>query len=144
MIIGDRDKEGNTLILGAWKARLFLTPEGAYLIDNQITLEEEMALDLYNSLNFTSLKSLPRTPKLRPGKLQGIRLPNTDGRILGAFESESSLGTFHFVIEPLTGSVYCTCFGFRAPNNCWHYRSIIEIGPENIPETIRVNLIRKE
>jgi len=130
MPIGEKDKEGNTLILGGWNKDLFLTKEGLFLIDNQLTREKEMALDLYNSLNNTSLKQLPSLPEIKPQpKLEGIKLPNTTGRILGVFESESNPGSYHFVIEPLKGKVYCTCFGFRSPNSCWHYNSIMEIGP---------------
>ena len=135
MIIGEKDKKGNTLILGGWKADLFLTKEGLYFIDNQVTKEEEMALDLYNGLNNTSLKALPKLPTPNePALPEGIKLPNTKGRILGIFESESNPGAYHFVIESLSGNIHCTCFGFRSPNSCWHYNSIMELGPENLPK----------
>ena len=134
MQIGDKDKEGNTLILGGWNKDLSLTKEGLFLIDNQVIKKEEMALDLYNGLNYTSLKALPKPPKPTEPTPEGIKLPRTNGRILGIFESESNPGAYHFVIESLRGNINCTCFGFRSPNSCWHYNSIMEVGPENLPK----------
>ena len=104
-----------------------------------------MALDLYNGLNNTSLKALPRVPSIKTPIPEGIKLPRTNGRILGIFESESKPGAYHFVIKPLEGYLYCTCFGFRSPNSCWHYNSIMEIGPENLPKEGPIIIrIRKE
>lgn len=140
MIIGDKDKEGNTLILGGWKANLYLTPEGLYLISDQLTKEDTMALDLYNGLNNTSLSQLPPLPKPNPPNLEGIKLPATTGRVLGAFESQSNPGTYHYVIQYPNGYIRCTCFGYRSPDSCWHYRAIMEIGPKSITETIVVKL----
>ena len=142
MIIGDKDKEGNTLILGGWKSNLFLTTENTYMIEKSVLSTEEEALELYNSLNNTKLLKLPPLPKTNtktPG-LEGLQLPHTQVRILGAFESESNPGVYHYVIESLKSNITCTCFGFRAPNHCWHHRSIMEIGPDNIKEPIVVKL----
>lgn len=61
-------------------------------------------------------------------------------RILGKFESESKPGTFHYVIQLSRGSFYCTCYGYRSPNRCWHYQLITEIGPQSIKETIILTL----
>ena len=139
IIIGDKDKKGNTLILGGRNSDLYLTPEGYYLIEGIYSGEESEALRLYNEYNGTSLTSLPKLPT-KPKELEGISLPFTTGRILGVFESNSNPGTYHYVILSLKGNITCTCFGFRSPDNCWHYRSIMEIGPENIKEPIVVKL----
>ena len=59
-------------------------------------------------------------------------------RILAKFESNSKPGDFHYVIQTPLGSIYCTCYGFRSPDKCWHYRSIMDIGSDNLKETITI------
>jgi len=70
------------------------------------------------------------------------------GTILAIFESESKPGDKHYVILSPSGNIYCTCWGFRAPNKCWHYRGMMEILKEvpigKIIEPIKVGFTRKE
>jgi len=74
--------------------------------------------------------------------------PMGKGRLLGIFESESSPGTKHYVILSPDGTIYCTCYGFRAPNKCWHYRGMMDVLKDipigQITEPIRVGFTRKE
>lgn len=79
-------------------------------------------------------------PLPQPEPEIGIPLTPKGQRILAKFESQSKPGDFHYVIQPPSGNVFCTCFGFRSPDNCWHYRSIIEIGPDNIKDTLVITL----
>ncbi len=140
--IGNQDELGNILILGGWKANLYQTPKGTFRLvevkagDCHIAGSEEEALRLYNQFNNTYLTSIP-IPQL---KEEGVELPFTKGKILGKFESSSQPGTFHYIIQPPKGEIYCTCFGFRAPNKCWHYRLIMDVGPDKITGTITVAL----
>jgi len=146
MAIGDKNREGNTLILGGWKADLYLTPEGNFRIEGHWGGTEEDALELYNKVNGTSLTTLPPISKNAALPHPSTLLPVLKGRTLGAFESESNPGTSHYVIESPEGVITCTCFGFRAPDNCWHYRAVLEIGPKNITQTlvIKQSDLRKE
>ena len=145
MPIGSKDKEGNILILGGWKADLYYTPDGLFKLDEHYGVTEEEGVYLYNQSNGTTLKSLPYIPPLIPPP-KSIKLPFTKGKVLGIFESGSNPGTYHHVLEHLDKSITCTCFGFRSPDNCWHYRAIMEVGPENLTETIIIKLgdLKKE
>jgi len=75
-------------------------------------------------------------------------IPKGGGRILGIFDSESSPGDKHYVILSPSGTIYCTCPGYRSPNKCWHYRGMMKI-LEDIPvgkilEPFKVGFTRKE
>ena len=74
--------------------------------------------------------------------------PMGKGRILAICESESSPGTKHHVILSPGGAIYCTCYGFRAPNHCWHYRGMIDILKEiplgKILEPFKIGFTRKD
>lgn len=130
MQIGDKDKDGNALILGGWKADLYQIPDGNFLIDGMV-LNKEEALLVYNKLNNTSLLSIPSPPKE-----EGIALPVTQGKVLGIFESKTQPGVFHHVIKPPEGHLYCTCTGFLTHHYCWHTDFIKHIGLKNITGTI--------
>ena len=142
-----KGKEGSTLILGGWKADLYLTPEGLYLIDKDSPETPDTALLLYNLYNNTFLKELPPMPTPKDPSMD-ITLPfiPPNSRVLGKFQSFSDPDKYHYVIQPGEGAIYCTCFGFRAPDNCWHYRAIREIGPGNISEILEVKIsdLKKE
>lgn len=148
MPIGDRDKEGNTLILGGWEADLYQTPTLEYLLKRKgdptptLCFTQEEALSLYNQLNNTHLKEFPKLPTPKEEE-EGIELPLTKGKILGKFESYSQPGTFHYVIKPEEGYLYCTCSGFSRYKYCWHYLLIKHIGVKNITGTITIS-IKKE
>jgi hypothetical protein len=62
-------------------------------------------------------------------------------RILGIFDSSSTSGAKHYVVQSRTGEIYCTCLGFKSPNKCWHYRGMMElikeVGLENLNLPIR-------
>ena len=94
--------------------------------------------------------SIPQVPTLLPVTLPqpsnnpewvGIELPNLPkgSKVLGKFESNSSPGDFHYIIQSETGYLYCTCTGFGVRKTCWHYELIKELGPEKftIPITIK-------
>lgn len=70
------------------------------------------------------------------------------GRTLAIFESESRPGEKHYVNLAPDGTIYCTCWGFRSPDHCWHYRGMIKM-LEDIPlakitEPITVGFTKKE
>ena len=79
-----------------------------------------------------------------PSPSQGIPLIPKERKILGIFDSSSSPGDKHYVIQPPTGDIYCTCRGFRSPNRCWHYRGMMEvlkaIPTRQITEPIKITL----
>ena len=151
MPIGDIDSQGNTLLLGGWKANLYQTPTSSLLIrlvgggsEGILFKEEGKALILYNELNGTNLKAIPRLPKLEKDEISiGLPFLPPGSRVLGKFESFSEKGKFHYVIETEEKSVYCTCFGFRSPDKCWHYRMIMEVGPEKITGPIVVTFTKE-
>lgn len=111
-------------------------------------MEEKPQLIQIGALTFQLVKNpdgsltskLYSTPE---PKEEGILLIPKERKVLGKFESSSEPGTDHYVIQPPEGEIYCTCFGFRSPNKCWHYRMVIEVGPEKITKPIVVTF-RKE
>lgn len=106
---------------------------------------EEVRLVHIGNYTFRLLKKPNGTyksePLPKPEEEKGIELPvvSKEQRTLAKFESYSKPGDYHYVIQTSSGDVFCTCFGFRSPNKCWHYRGIMDIGPENIADTIVVN-----
>lgn len=84
---------------------------------------------------------LPQSPKE-----EGVPLIPQEERTLGIFESQSKLGDKHYVRITPNGTIYCTCWGFRAPNKCWHYRGMMEaigkgqITLDNLKEPIIIKL----
>jgi len=104
--------------------------------------EEEVQLIQVGNYTFRLLKRPNGTYRSEPLPLskpkEGIPLPVVpkEQRVLAKFESQSKPGEYHYVIQTPSGNVSCTCFGFRSPNKCWHYRGIMEIGPENITDTL--------
>ena len=53
-------------------------------------------------------------------------LVQLEGTLLSA-PSKSELGLTHYVKLSKDGTIYCTCFGFRAPNHCWHWRAVQDV-----------------
>lgn len=104
--------------------------------------EEEVSRLQIGSYTFRLLKRPNGTyrsePLPQPEKEKGIPLLPKEQRTLAKFESHSKPGEYHYVIQTPQGNVFCTCFGFRSPDKCWHYKGIMEIGPENIKETLVV------
>ena len=103
--------------------------------------EEEVRSVQIGKYTFNLTRNPDGTYKSEPlpnSEEPGIPLPVLEGkqRVLAKFESQSKPGDYHYVIQSASGEVFCTCFGFRSPNKCWHYRGIMEIGPENIADTI--------
>jgi hypothetical protein len=48
-------------------------------------------------------------------------------RIVAEFESSTKPGTYHYVTYfPSSGEYKCSCYGFRSPNKCWHYREAVK------------------
>jgi len=104
--------------------------------------EEEVRLAEIGNYTFRLLRRPDGTyrsePLPQPKEEKGIPLPviSKEQRVLAKFESHSKPGEYHYVIQTPLGNVFCTCFGFRSPDKCWHYRGTMEIGPENIADTI--------
>jgi hypothetical protein len=44
--------------------------------------------------------------------------------ILATYPSKSNPKHNYYVIKPPVGEIYCTCFGFKSPKKCWHYRKV--------------------
>ena len=91
-------------------------------------------------------EALPQTQP--PNAPISLIPPDGKGRVLAIFESESKPGEKHYVMLSPSGKIYCTCWGFRAPDHCWHWRGMIKI-LEDIPigkivEPIKVGFTRKE
>ena len=148
MPIGDIDSQGNTLLLGGWKADFYQTPTNSFLIrlvgggsEDTLFKEEGKALTLYNELNGTNLQGVPRLPKLERDEISiGLPILPPGSRILGKFESFSEKGKFHYVIETEEKSVYCTCTGFGVHHHCWHHTMIMTLDRKKIPDTIIVRI----
>lgn len=51
---------------------------------------------------------------------------------LGSFPSKSDPQITHYVKLSKSGDVYCTCFGFKSPKKCWHYRLIKNVLDEGV------------
>lgn len=91
--------------------------------------EEEVQQFQIGNYTFKLLKRPDGTYKSEPlPQLEGVPIPlvPSNRRILGVFESSSHPGEKHYVILSPSGEIYCTCFGFRSPNKCWHYRGMVE------------------
>lgn len=63
---------------------------------------------------------------------------------LAEVPSRSTPGVKHYVLSTSTG-IKCTCFGFRAPEHCWHYKLVKSVLDEGVTleELIRNPLILK-
>jgi hypothetical protein len=115
------EEESRLLEIGAYTFRLTKNPNGTYKSE---------------ALPQTLLPNAPISlPYIPPG-----------GRTLAIFESESKPGEKHYVMLSPNGDIRCTCWGFRAPDHCWHYRGMIKI-LEDIPigkilEPIKVGFTR--
>jgi len=92
--------------------------------------EEEVQLIQTGLYTFRLLKRPNGTyrsePLPLPKKKEGILLIPGEEKTLGIFESSSNPGDKHYVRITPNGTIYCTCWGFRSPDKCWHYRGIIE------------------
>jgi len=108
--------------------------------------EEETRLEI-GTYTFILTKNPNGTYKSEPLPQipdEGIPLPYIpkSNKTLAVFESESNPGKKHYVILPPSGEIFCTCFGFRAPNHCWHYRWVMdmlkEIPIESITEPMTI------
>ena len=137
MPIGDKDMNGNLLRLGGWKANVWQTPYNRFRVAIKNELDkftacetEKEAIKLYNDLNNTKLKELPKLPsQLLPGKPPSeVPLP-IGAHILGKFESKSRLGmgVFNYTIQYPSGEITCTCAGFGYRHYCWHTDMIKDI-----------------
>ncbi|KKK85480.1 hypothetical protein LCGC14_2772880 [marine sediment metagenome] len=135
MQIGNKDKEGNTLRLGGWKADVWQTPYNRFRVtvgDNFSAYEtEEEAVKLYNDLNNTKLKVLPQLP-IGTGEKPPAHIPFPEGsKLLGVFESKSEPGTFHYTIQYPSGEISCTCKG-SIHGSHWHTDLIKDILSQGI------------
>lgn len=127
MSIGDRDKEGNTLRLGGWKADVWQTPYNRFRVtlrENPETFSacdtEKEVVKLYNDLNNTKIKALPNLPVRAEGERPPSHVPFPEGsKLLGVFESKSEPGTFHYTIQYPSGVISCTCKG-SIHGDHWH------------------------
>lgn len=90
-------------------------------------------------------ESLPQSPDAPILSVEVPYIPQ-GGRTLAIFESESNPGDKHYVMLSPSGSIYCTCWGFRSPNKCWHYRGMMDILKEipigKILEPIKVGFTK--
>lgn len=135
MQIGDRDKQGNQLRLGGWKADVWQTPYNRFRVAitgdpskfSAIDTEEE-AVKLYNHMNSTKLKELPKLPSQFSEDKPTTDVPLPKGsRILGKIESKSRVGEFNYIVQYPSGEVICTCTGFGYRHYCWHTNLIKDI-----------------
>jgi hypothetical protein len=115
------EEEPRLLEIGAYTFRLTRNPDGTY-----------------------KSEALPHLPNAEIPLIP----PFGKGKVLGIFESESNPGEKHYVILSPSGNIYCTCYGFRSPNKCWHYRGMMETLKEipigKIVEPIKIGFSRKE
>jgi len=113
--------------------------------------EEEVQLIQTGLYTFRLLKRPNGTYRseplpLLPKEEKGIPLVPQEERTLGIFESASNPGDKHYVRITPNGTIYCTCWGFRSPNKCWHYRGIMEaikeghLNLDNLKEPIIIKL----
>ena len=110
--------------------------------------EEEVRLIQVGNYTFKLLKRPDGTYKSEPLPLpppkeeeKGIPLVPEEERTLGIFESQSKPGDKHYVRITPKGTIYCTCWGFRSPDKCWHYRGMMEVLKEIPIEQITEPLI---
>jgi len=89
-------------------------------------------------------RSEPLPPLHR--KEEGIPLIPKEDKTLGIFDSASKPGDKHYVRITPHGTIYCTCWGFRAPDKCWHYRGMMEaiksgqLHPNDLKEPLIIKL----
>jgi len=57
---------------------------------------------------------------------KGIPIVPQGRKLIAIIESQSNPGDKHYLYQEANGEIYCTCWGFRSPNKCWHYGGIKE------------------
>jgi hypothetical protein len=70
-----------------------------------------------------SYKSEPLPPSQEE---KGIPIVPQGRKLIAIFDSQSNPSDKHYLYKEANGEIYCTCWGFRSPNKCWHYRGIKE------------------
>ena len=65
-------------------------------------------------------------PLPSPQEEKGIPIIPQGRKLIAIIESQSNPGDKHYLYQEANGEIYCTCWGFRSPNKCWHYRGIKE------------------
>ena len=132
MQIGDKDKEGNILRLGGWKADIWQIPYNRFRVtvgDKFSACDTEgEAVKLYNDLNNTKSKELPKLPDYVTEDKPETEIPLPEGaKILAKLESKSRIGEFNYVVQYPDNTIICTCAGFGYRHYCWHTDMIKDI-----------------
>ncbi len=108
--------------------------------------EEEVSQLQIGNRSFRLLKRPDGTYRSEPlpqPEPEGLPLVPKERKLLGIFESKSNPGDKHYVYQSPQGEIYCTCWGFRAPDKCWHYRGMMEaikegLDIDNLKEPIKL------
>lgn len=131
-MIGDKDVLGNVLRLGGKNVAVWELPDQTFLLrfqerkETYVAKTEKEALDWYNKIedkNFFKLPDLP-PPRLDSQKEEEPLLLPDGAQLLGKFESQSTPGLFHYVIQYKDPAIRCTCWPFTLNHTCNHYQFV--------------------
>jgi len=144
MPIGEKDIQGNTLRLGGKNVRIWELSNGQFLFrftDRKevfVAKTEEDALKWYNQIEDSNHFAFPKLPLPRIDsrvEKEGDELPvlPEGAHFLGKFESQSTPGMFHYVVQYKDNTIRCSCWPFVLNKTCNHYRFT-----KNVLETVSV------
>ena len=122
LTIGDKDKQGNTLILGGWQADLLRTKTGKFIIGVKVLESEAEAVDTYNELNGTNHPTDYISRVFQPW-YERVKKVNKEYKVPSRTHPEEF---YRVKLDPL-GNFSCNCPGFLYRNKCWHIEAVEEL-----------------
>ena len=131
-MIGDKDITGNVLRLGGSRVAVWERPDSTFLLrftdhkDTYIAKTAKEAIEWYNKIedsNHSKFPDLP-PPRLDSRKEEEPLILPDGARLLGKFESQSTPGFFHYVIQYKDSIIRCTCWPFTLNKTCNHHQFI--------------------
>jgi len=124
MEIGDKDRYGNTLVLGGWKENLLRTSTGKFIVGVQVLDTEKAAMEAYNAHNCSELPTNYISESFQPW-FEKNKVANRE------YDVPSSRGnTVYQVKFDKLGNTTCNCPGFLFRRDCWHIKAIKDLVKE--------------
>lgn len=119
--IGQKDEEGNLLILGGWNENLLRTPKGYFKVGKRSYINSGEAIGAYNEANETKLQKDYVETYFKPWyeKKYG-------GRTTLTVPSSSGDKTYEVSVDEF-GNVSCNCPGFMYRGKCRHSDVVKEL-----------------
>ena len=118
--VGQKDEQGNLLILGGHRADLWRSKNGLYFIAGDAFANSEQAMELYNSLNETKLP-LDYVWK-------GFQVWYEKQLVVVAnVPSRTDPTRTYAVRRNPSGELTCECQGWMYRGYCWHTEAVKEL-----------------